>query len=98
MANVWSSPNDPLFFLHHGNLDRIWAIWQKQSPDRLYAHGGPIYPNGTGTTTLSDLMYMSDFVAPSLPIRVVQDILNRDGKGILCYDYEGDFELYEESL
>ncbi|KAL3925871.1 MAG: hypothetical protein SGILL_000120 [Bacillariaceae sp.] len=22
------SPNDPLFFLHHANVDRIWAIWQ----------------------------------------------------------------------
>lgn len=23
-----NSPNDPLFFLHHCNVDRIWALWQ----------------------------------------------------------------------
>jgi hypothetical protein len=22
------SPNDPLFWLHHANVDRLWAIWQ----------------------------------------------------------------------
>jgi len=29
------SPNDPVFFLHHCNVDRIWAYWQKEvsSPD-----------------------------------------------------------------
>ena len=22
------SPSDPLFFVHHANVDRIWALWQ----------------------------------------------------------------------
>jgi tyrosinase len=26
------SPNDPVFFLHHANIDRLWAEWQSQSP------------------------------------------------------------------
>lgn len=25
-----SSPNDPIFFLHHCNVDRLWALWQMQ--------------------------------------------------------------------
>ena len=27
------SPLDPLFWLHHANVDRIWAQWQAQHPD-----------------------------------------------------------------
>lgn len=26
--NTQNSPDDPLFFLHHTNVDRLWAIWQ----------------------------------------------------------------------
>lgn len=27
-----ASPSDPLFWLHHANLDRLWAKWQKKNP------------------------------------------------------------------
>ena len=27
-----ASPSDPLFWLHHANIDRLWAKWQKQHP------------------------------------------------------------------
>ena len=26
------SPDDPIFYLHHGNVDRLWAIWQLNNP------------------------------------------------------------------
>ncbi len=25
-----TSPNDPVFYLHHSNIDRIWAVWQQR--------------------------------------------------------------------
>jgi tyrosinase len=28
MANVTISPSDPIFWTHHGEVDRIWSIWQ----------------------------------------------------------------------
>jgi len=33
---ISSSPNDPVFFLNHCNVDRIWAAWQKQRPAEPY--------------------------------------------------------------
>ena len=40
LAHIWTgghmasdrSPLDPLFYLHHCNLDRLWAIWQQNHP------------------------------------------------------------------
>lgn len=43
-----TSPNDPVFFLHHGNIDRIWAAWQHAHPASGYLPqaGGPPGHNG----------------------------------------------------
>ena len=47
-----TSPNDPVFFLHHCNIDRLWALWQYAHPASAYepASGGPPGHN------LNDLM------------------------------------------
>jgi len=43
--NPMSSPNDPVFFLHHANLDRIWAEWQRDhpGPENYAPHTGGDY-------------------------------------------------------
>ena len=28
-----SSPRDPIFFMHHCNIDRIWAVWNLRNPN-----------------------------------------------------------------
>jgi tyrosinase len=28
MANIHISPADPLFWMHHAQVDRIWSLWQ----------------------------------------------------------------------
>ncbi len=30
MSNTRYSPTDPVFWLHHGEVDRLWHIWQRQ--------------------------------------------------------------------
>ncbi|MBW4718586.1 tyrosinase family protein [Saccharothrix obliqua] len=30
------SPNDPVFWLHHCNVDRLWSEWQAQHPTATY--------------------------------------------------------------
>lgn len=32
MVDVQFSPGDPVFWLHHCNVDRIWALWQIRHP------------------------------------------------------------------
>jgi hypothetical protein len=47
-----TSPNDPVFFLHHCNVDRLWALWQ-------YEHAASVYePASAGPTghNLNDVM------------------------------------------
>ncbi|KAF8758340.1 Di-copper centre-containing protein [Rhizoctonia solani] len=49
------SSNEPIFHLHHGNVDRLWWLWQEKNAANKYAfHGGSIqntsslneFPNG----------------------------------------------------
>jgi tyrosinase len=32
-----TSPNDPVFFLHHANVDRLWRAWQEQYGLNVYS-------------------------------------------------------------
>ncbi|KAF4613661.1 hypothetical protein D9613_007461 [Agrocybe pediades] len=38
--NIAPYAADPIFYLHHTNLDRIWWIWQNLSPSHLYEISG----------------------------------------------------------
>lgn len=29
---VYTSPGDPLFYLHHAQIDRVWWLWQLLDP------------------------------------------------------------------
>ncbi|OII59790.1 tyrosinase [Streptomyces sp. CC53] len=42
------SPNDPVFWLHHAFIDKLWADWQARHPDSPYLPGG-------GTADVVDL-------------------------------------------
>lgn len=88
MGNFWTSSNDPLFFMHHAQLDRIWALWQSLSPRNVFDMGGSTYPNGTGHTDLNYTVFMIEELGPEIPIYKLMDTKNENGEGILCYEYQ----------
>jgi hypothetical protein len=63
-----TSPNDPVFFLHHCFVDKLWADWQRRFPSQNYlpVSGGPRGHN------LNDLMErtLSGSVTPASVLNI----------------------------
>lgn len=93
MSNTWSSTVDPIFWLHHGSIDRMWDKWQRADwanrktdiggPDTQWAYpynyfGDKAYKN----ITLDFEMDLGE-IGGSVKIR---DIMDAQGK-YLCYTY-----------
>jgi tyrosinase len=57
-----TSPNDPIFFLHHANIDRMWSLWQKKVPS-----GTSLYVQSSTTAghKLNDAMIFNDVGDPA---------------------------------
>lgn len=34
MSMIPTAPADPMFWMHHANVDRIWSSWQNQNPNK----------------------------------------------------------------
>ncbi|CUA71510.1 hypothetical protein RSOLAG22IIIB_09641 [Rhizoctonia solani] len=78
------SPNDPLFYLHHAQIDRVWAQWQGTNKTRIYDYSGNTVQNvTTNTALLSDKMPMLDLAES----RTVESIMDTKANG-LCYTYD----------
>ncbi|PWW79016.1 Di-copper centre-containing protein, partial [Tuber magnatum] len=75
---------DPLFYLHHANLDRLWWKWQEQNPQpRLKEVSGPVLQKqGAGNVTLA---YEIDFGKIARKVNIA-DVMHIQQKA-LCYDY-----------
>ncbi|EAU93528.2 tyrosinase central domain-containing protein [Coprinopsis cinerea okayama7 len=75
MMNGYGAPADPIFYLHHANLDRIWTKWQNADrQNRLYEISGPIsvVPETDVQVTL-DWILPFETVADPIPLRDVMD-------------------------
>ncbi|ORX91456.1 Di-copper centre-containing protein [Basidiobolus meristosporus CBS 931.73] len=74
---VMSSPNDPLFWMHHAFVDKIWADWQDANPTVANDYSGVNHMNG-GAVALSDTLEPFGYR--------VEEILSTTS---LCYRYNG---------
>ncbi|KAI0743508.1 Di-copper centre-containing protein [Daedaleopsis nitida] len=90
------SANEPVFFLHHAMVDKIWYDWQMENPANFWAYkGGSVqnltsleavkdWPNGMAPFLHLDSSIPADGMFPQVTIG---DVMNTTG-GYLCYVYE----------
>jgi len=91
----WSS-NDPLFFLHHAMVDKLWSDWQHKHPQNFWSFFG-----GANQTLGTD--EFSDYPTGTLPFLNFDTLIPGDNllwnnltiwdmmhtqAGPLCYVYE----------
>ncbi|GME58660.1 Tyrosinase central domain protein [Neofusicoccum parvum] len=94
MGDLYNSPSDPLFFLHHAAMDRIWWKWVNvdfearvndiSGPDTQFAYPFDFYGEVPYQNITLDYQMHVGPLSNSSWVRVgdVMDIQ----KGVLCYD------------
>ena len=75
---------DPLFYVHHVQLDRIWWLWQAQDPaKRMADYGGRgFFYDETDNAAFDDTLSYLGF-AENVTVRDVMRTRTRS----LCYRY-----------
>lgn len=76
---------DPLFYVHHASLDRMWWRWQWENPEvRLTEYSGKHMFNSTpGEANLKDVLLYGGFTEDVLVERAMST-----ESGELCYRYQ----------
>ena len=101
MGDPNSSPNDLIFFLHHCNIDRLWAMWQidEHQGSAFYPASGrpqghnlndPMWPWVGGAAGYTSGNAQPDVVLPSFTpdgVKRPGDLLDHRALGY-CYDSE----------
>lgn len=84
-----TSPNDPVFWLHHCNVDRLWAVWQQRHPGLGYHPTGEGPERGPQGHNLRDAKIFADEGQP-VPWQgenTVESVLDHHAMG---YRYDTD--------
>jgi len=85
MSDGSGSPGDPIFFSHHAQLDRLWAIWQYMTPGRFDSIWGTLTYYNTPPTPDATLDTPMSFgiLAPNITIKDGYSTID----GPFCYIY-----------
>ncbi|KAL1611680.1 hypothetical protein SLS59_000399 [Nothophoma quercina] len=87
-GDIFSSPVDPVFFLHHTMLDRVYWIWQALHPEQANTVADTITLSNnppSRNATLEDLIQVNYLNVEATPIGDLTDTL---GEKPLCYIYQ----------
>lgn len=92
-ADILCAASDPIFYLHHANVDRAWWSWQKRNlTERVRDISGPIVNfdwenEQAGNVSLKHPIFIGETVRLEA---VIGDMMHIQ-RGMLCYGYD---ELY----
>jgi len=81
MRDVYASPGDPVFWLHHGFIDRNFRVWQNMDSSRVTCVDGTDH---VGTRLQLSTGISVNGLRPGVTIG---DVINTMG-GKLCYKYD----------
>jgi tyrosinase len=86
LQDFFASPADPAFFLHHGMIDRVWALWQGIGEGRVWELSGTstIF-NGNSTPPVT-LETLQDWGVLAEGTRETWSLLQVGEEGF-CYRY-----------
>ena len=86
LQDLFASPQDPTFMLHHAMIDRLWAMWQGidewHRRDALNGTNVILNPPWAQPVTLDMVMEFGNLDKP----RQVREVMNPRANG-LCYLY-----------
>ncbi|PGH14377.1 hypothetical protein AJ80_05967 [Polytolypa hystricis UAMH7299] len=86
-SDFYVSPGDPMFYLHHAEIDRIYWIWQNQVPTkRLFEAGGYLHmflQAQSGNGTIDDPVEFP-YIGDTWRLKDLLDTTD----GPFCYIYE----------
>ena len=89
MFQVDTSPNDPIFFLHHSNIDRIFEAWLRKG-QRVF------YPDGATISTRAHPGHnRDDYILPLFPLITHNDVFKTSDK--LNYEYADAYKVSSTS-
>merc|ERR1712065_95101 len=59
------SPNDPIFYMHHANVDRLWHVWQKleNTNEDTYLGWDPAHNKDSDLDDVMDMGYASKYAS-----------------------------------
>lgn len=94
-ADPATSPGDPVFYFHHGSVDRLWWVWQMQDPEKRmnqvpdFSGGGHNHGRKMKRQRTMDpnkAVIDLEWLAPSIPLMEAHESLGGN-KGAFCYIY-----------